>query len=146
LGNGVKGTTYGAELSATYQVNNWWNLRAGYTYLEKNLVLKPNSKDLNNATAESNDPSNQILIQSNIKFPAKFELGTTMRYIDKLPKPYVPDYCGLDLRLGWHLNKALEFNLVGQNLLDNRHLEFIPSTPGPRQIERSVYGRITLRY
>jgi iron complex outermembrane receptor protein len=146
LANGVKGTTYGAEVSTTYQVNNWWNLRAGYTYLKKDLALKPGSIDLNQATAESNDPSNQILIQSNIKFPARLELGTTIRYIDKLPKPYVPDYCGLDLRLGWHLNKALELNLVGQNLLDKRHLEFIPSTPAPRQIERSVYGKLTFRY
>ncbi len=146
LANGVKGKTYGAELSATSQVTNWWNLRAGYSYFKKELTIKQDSKDLNNATAESNDPSNQILIQSNIKFPAKFEFGTTMRYIDKLPKPYVPDYFALDLRLGWHLNNVLEFNLVGQNLLDKRHLEFIPATPAPRQIERSVYGKITLRY
>src|SRR5690606_38171868 len=39
-GNGVKGTTYGIELATTYQVNEWWRLRGGYTFLKKDLSVK----------------------------------------------------------------------------------------------------------
>lgn len=146
FGNGVQGKTYGLELASTYQVNNWWNIRAGYTFLKKDLSLSPGSSDLNAATAESNDPSNQLLIQSNWTLPARFEVGTVFRYVDNLPKPAVPEYFGLDMKVGWHLNKAFEFNIVGQNLLDKRHPEFVPASPSARQIQRSVYGKLTWRY
>jgi hypothetical protein len=41
---------------------------------------------------------------------------------------------------------VLELNIVGQNLLDNRHPEFIPSRPSPREIKRSIYGKIICRF
>jgi iron complex outermembrane receptor protein len=146
FGNGVKGKTYGMELSVINQLTSWWNLKGGYTFLKKDLSLKAGRKDSNKASAESNDPEHQFVIQSNIKLPARFELGTVMRYIDKLPKPYVPSYFGLDVRIGWMLNKAIELNVVAQNLLDNHHPEFIPASPSPREIERSIYGKITCRF
>ncbi len=146
FGNGVKGETYGAEFSANYQLAKWWSLRGGYTFLKKNLRIKPGYTDLNNATAESDDPQHQFLIQSNIKFPYRFELGTVVRYVDRLPKPKVQGYTGLDVRVGWKLNKAIELNIVGQNLIGENHVEFIPSSPAPRIIQRSVYGKITCQF
>jgi iron complex outermembrane receptor protein len=145
LGNGVKGKTYGVELSATHQLNSWWNLRGGYTFLRKNLLVKSSSKDLNKGTAESNDPEHQFLIQSTIDTRGGFELGTVLRYVDKLPKPHVPGYMGLDLLIGWKLSKVVELNIAGQNLLDCRHTEFIPSSPSPREIRRNIYGKIICR-
>ncbi len=146
LGNGVKGNTYGAELAGTYKVNDWWYLKGGYTVFRKDLKVKPTSRDLNRASAESNDPGYQLQFQSNVKLGRGFDLGATYRYIDNLPRPYVPAYGSLDLRLGLKFLEFFEFNLVGQNLLDDRHREFIPSAPSARQIERGVYGRLTFRY
>lgn len=145
FGNGVKGESYGIELAVISQLTNWWNLKGGYTFLKKDLSVKPGSRDSNKASAESNDPEHQFVVQSNVKLPRRVELGTLIRYIDKLPKPYVPSYLGLDLRIGWKLSKAIELNIVGQNLLDAHHSEFIPSSPSPREIERSVYGKVTFR-
>lgn len=145
FGNGVKGESYGIELAVISQLTNWWNLKGGYTFLKKDLSVKPGSRDSNKASAESNDPEHQFVVQSNVKLPGQVELGTVIRYIDKLPKPYVPSYLGLDLRIGWKLSKAIELNIVGQNLLDAHHSEFIPSSPSPREIERSVYGKVTFR-
>jgi len=144
FGNGVEGQTYGVELSATSQLTSWWSLRGGYTLLRKDLSVKSSSKDLNAGTAESNDPENQFLIQSNLNLPGHTEFGTVIRYVDKLSKPYVVDYMGLDLRLGWKLGKILELNIVGQNLINERTTEFIASTP-IRQIQRSVYVKIICR-
>lgn len=146
LGNGVKGISYGAELAGTYKVNDWWYLKGGYTLFRKELEVKSTSRDLNKASAESNDPGYQLQFQSNFKFSERFDLGVTYRYIDNLPRPYVPAYGSLDLRLGMKFLTFFEFNLVGQNLLDDQHREFIPSAPSPRQIERGVYGRLTFTY
>jgi len=143
--NGVKGKTYGIELSANYQLTSWWNLRGGYTFLNKELKVKSDSKDLNAGSAESNDPRHQFLIQSSMDLPGRLKLGYVVRYIDKLPKPKVPGYLEMDVQIGWKLSKVVELNLVGQNLLNNRHSEFIPSSPSPREIQRSVYGKIACR-
>ena len=145
FGNGVQGETYGIELAFMNQLTSWWSLKGGYTFLKKHLWLKADSKDANDATAESDDPQHQLVIQSNIKLPARFELGTVIRYVDKLPEPYVPSYFGLDMRIGWMLSKTIELNLVAQNLLDKHHPEFIPPSPSPREIERSIYGKISFR-
>lgn len=144
--NGVRGETYGMELSFNYQLAKWWSLRGGYTLLKKNLWVKDNTKDQNKGTAESNDPENQFLVQSNVTLPLGFEFGTIVRYVDLLPQPYVPDYMALDLRLGWKLFQRVELSIVGQNLLQDNHMEFIPSSPSPRLIQRSAYGKIIFRF
>jgi iron complex outermembrane receptor protein len=146
FGNGVKGNSYGIELSATHKVKDWWLLRGGYTFLRKDLSVKPGSKDMNGGTAESNDPEHQFLIQSEIDITKGIECGTVVRYVDKLPKPEVKGYMELDMRIGWKLTKVLELDLVAQNLLHNHHFEFIPSSPAPRQVERSIYGKIICRF
>jgi len=144
--NGVKGETYGAEVSGIYNVSGWWRLRGGYTFLKKNLAIKSTSADLNGGTAESDDPEQQFLIQSMMSLPGKIELGAVLRYVDKLSKPPVPNYTELDLRAGWKMNKFIELNIVGQNLIGDTHAEFIPSSPAPRRIQRSVYGKIICRF
>jgi len=143
--NGVKGKTYGFELAATYQITRSWNLRGGYTFLKKDLKVKPESRDINAGRAESDDPQNQFVLQSSVEVLKWLELGTLIRYVDRLPKPAVPSYTGLDLRVAFKLGKSFEMNIVGQNLLDSRHFEFLPSSPAPRQIERSIYGKLICR-
>jgi iron complex outermembrane receptor protein len=145
LGNGLEGHTYGAELAGVYQVSDRWRVRGGYTFLKKDLSLKPGSADLNGGTAESNDPEHQFLVQSSVDLPRGLELDAVLRWVDALPQPPVHSYAGLDLRLGWHATEHLELAVVGQNLLHDRHTEFIPSSPAPRQVQRGVYGKITWR-
>lgn len=146
IGNGVEGHTYGVEVSANYQPLNWLRIRGGYTYLEKKLKIKPDSKDLNNGTNESDDPCNQFLIQSMFDISKQLESSVVLRYVDVLTNRYVPSYTSLDLQVGWNITKWLQVSVVGQNLLDERHPEFIPSSPSPREIPRSFYGKVSLRF
>jgi iron complex outermembrane receptor protein len=143
--NKLGGETYGVELSTTYQVNEWWRVRGGYTFLEKHLSPKPGSRDPNQGRGEGNDPEQQLLLRSSMNFPSHWGFDATVRYVDTLPAPHVPSYIGMDLRLGWSPIKDLELAVVGQNLLDNQHPEF--GMAGTRQeIERSVYGKLTWRF
>ncbi|HMN43014.1 MAG TPA: TonB-dependent receptor [Povalibacter sp.] len=145
FGNGVRGETYGIEAAATYEVTDAWRLRGGYTFFDKHLSVKPGSQDLNDASVESNDPQNQVVIQSLVDLTSALQLDAVVRYVDALPDPHVPSYVAVDLRVAWNLGRQVELSLVGQNLFAERHLEFVPSSPSAREIERSVYGRIAWR-
>ena len=143
--NGVRGQSYGVEWAATYALTEDWKLRGGYTFLKKHLTIKPGSHDLNQATSESDDPENQVVLQSMLTLAHRLQVDAVLRYVDALPNPRVASYMGLDLRLAWTLLGHLELAVVGQNLLDARHPEFVPSSPSPREIERSFYGKVTWR-
>lgn len=144
--NAVEGDTYGLELAAAYQLLEGWRLKGGYTFLKKHLAVKPGSIDLNDASVESNDPQNQLVIQSLLDLPYGVELDGVVRYIDALADPQVRSYVSVDLRVAWSVTEQLEVSIVGQNLLDERHPEFVPSNPSAREIERGVYGRVTWRH
>ncbi len=142
--NGVEGESYGAEIFIRNRISNWLNVRGGYTLFRKELRLAPGSADLNEATAESNDPAHQFLLQANVTVAKNFDIGTVVRYIDRLPEPRVSGYTELDLRMGWKITQEFEFSVIGQNLLNPSHTEFIAETPR-REIERGVYGKLTWR-
>ena len=70
------------------------------------------------------------------------------RYVGGLSDLGIPAYVSLDLRLAWEPRKNLELSLVGQNLLDDRHPEFISRSLNVQQTEarRGFYGKITFRF
>jgi iron complex outermembrane receptor protein len=142
IGNGQKGQSYGAELTADYQVTDWWRLRAGYTELQIHVRSKPGSTDTSKGSGESHDPNHQFFLRSSVDLPCHLEFDTAFRYVTHIANQRVPSYGELDLRLAWRPIPKLEFAIVGQNLLHDQHAEF--GTMAARQeIERSVYGKIT---
>ena len=83
-------------------------------------------------------------------------LDTWLRYVGKTKATYslyedatyeIDDYTTVDLRLGWKITPDLEFFLVGQNLLEDSHLEFVQEAFSyPVEVSRSVYAGITLKF
>ena len=139
IGNAFNGQTWGVELSGTYQVADWWRLRAGYTYLHKDLW--PASAKAAPSSREGNDPEHQAMLQSILNLPAHFQLDLTGRYIDSLQNPHVPGYVSFDVRLAWWWKNNLEISIVGQNLWDNQHPEF-GAAATRQEIPRSVFGKV----
>ncbi len=150
--NGARGISYGLELAALYEATSWWRLRAGYTSLRKRLDVKNGRIDQNRADAEYHDPGHTVQIQASMDLGERIELNAVLRYASKLTDHqanqvpvHVPSVLQADLGLVFRISKQLELAIVGQNLLERRHREFVPASPEPRDIERSVYGRITWR-
>jgi iron complex outermembrane recepter protein len=156
LENGVRGISYGLEVSAVYDAASWWRLRGGYTTLRKRLTVKNGRIDQNRAKAEYKDPGHSLLIQSSMDLTERTELNAVLRYAGKLsdvqgdqsnpPDIHVPSVLQIDLCVIYKLSENLELALVGQNLLERRHREFVPDGPEARDIERGVYGRVTWRH
>tara|TARA_Y100000588_G_C13421689_1_gene571867 strand:+ start:84 stop:356 length:273 start_codon:yes stop_codon:yes gene_type:complete len=63
-------------------------------------------------------------------------------YADYLPGRDIAAYFELDLRLAWRPVRALEVALVGQNLLDEHHPEFVDLFVDslPTEVQRGVYA------
>ena len=149
VANKLFGETYGTEISATAQVTKRWRVQGSYSYLEAQLHRESGSHDFSTERiAEGSSPHNQFFIRSLLDLGWNIRLDSTLRYVDVLPTPKIPSYLTLDVRLAWSPRKDLEFALVGQNLLDDRHPEFAPTFIGTPQteVQRSVYGTVVWRF
>jgi iron complex outermembrane recepter protein len=150
--NGLEGDTYGIEFTSNYQVTDTWSLHAGYTLLKEHLHVKPGQVDINDALNETADPQHQFSLRSSLNLPRHIEFDTALRWVDTLHNNNgavvgtVPSYFEMDSHLAWHASDRLEFALVGQNLLHNRHPEYGFPSPARPEIERTAYGKFTWHY
>jgi iron complex outermembrane receptor protein len=150
--NNLEGQTYGFELSANFQVLDWWHLHGGYDLLKEHIHVKGGKADINNALNETADPQQQFSLRSSMDLPKNVSFDTTLRWVDTLYNNNgttvgtVPSYFELDARLAWRPVKNIELSVVGQNLLHDHHPEY--GFPGStrEEIARSVYGKISWQF
>jgi len=121
-----------------------WRLRGGYTYLEKTITPTSSSVLPVSAGFEGVDPQNQVTLQSMLDLNYGFSLDIVGRYVDELKAiasiASIPSYYTGDVRIGWNY-KYFEVSLVGQNLVQNEHLE-----NGISPIPRSVYVKLVFQF
>jgi iron complex outermembrane receptor protein len=150
--NNLEGHTAGAELSGTYQVLDNWSLHLGYDLLRERLHVKPGQFDLDDALNETSDPQQQVSVRSSATLFGVLDFDAALRWVDRLvtnngPTPgIVPSYFGLDTRLAWRVNRSVELSLVGQNLLQPRHVEYGFPSPLREEIDRSVYAKVSWHF
>ena len=146
LGNFNEAQTYGAELSVDWQPLNWWRLISGYSFLEMTIDTSSSRGDVLSKNRETQSPNHQFVVRSQFDLPRDVQFDMNLRYISELRSLRVPDYTTFDMRLGWRPTKNLELSLVGQNLLEDKHREYLSQdyiSTVPRQLERGVYSKAT---
>ena len=148
LGNRLHGETYGVEFAPSWQATDWWRWQAAYSYLKMQLHRSAGSGDTASEMDEGRSPHHQFSLRSTMDLPYHVQFDSVVRYVDDLPTLNIGSYLTLDLRLGWRPTKNWELAIVGQNLLDDRHPEFSPSTIRTQatEVQRSVYGKITWHF
>jgi len=106
------------------------------------------SQDPTADTPNGSSPRHQWYLRSSIDLPKHFDQDTTLRFVDHLSSLNLPGYYSLDAHLGWKPVTNLELSIGGQNLLDNRHLEFLPDfvNTAPTVVKRSIFGSITVKF
>jgi iron complex outermembrane receptor protein len=141
--NGIKGNSKGFEIAPDWRPKTWWQLKGSYSYLYLSTQDKTGFTDTGTVTSyNGSSPHHEIVLQSLLNLPRRFEVDTTYRYVSALPAQAVPAYNTADVRVGWRLGE-FELSVAGQNLLQPTHAEF-GNTPGPAvQIGRTVYAKIT---
>jgi iron complex outermembrane receptor protein len=129
--NLTRGHALGAELLAEWQPTNYWRLSASYSGLD--LRLESAGLDANRGVwAEGSTPRGQATLRSLLNI-GRFEVDAQLRHLTKVRRMPVEvsgegidAYSELDLRVGWRISDRWRLSLVGQNLLDDQHVEFGP--------------------
>jgi iron complex outermembrane receptor protein len=149
--NNMEGHTHGFEIDTHWKVNNWLDINANYSWLEVDLDLVRGSRDVISQSTEDASPQHQANIWLTSDLGNRIELDTAIRYVGSLETfgfPQTDSYIAFDARLGWSPRKGVDLSLVGQNLFDGSHPEFNPDFifSIPTEVERSIYGKITLNF
>ncbi len=137
----------GLELALAWQATDWLKLDLAYSYLDSNM-------ELDGQVGE--EPQHQASLRGFINLRDDLDLNIWFRYVDSASAVYVlsqngwftiDEYVTCDLRLAWRPVAKIELSLVGQNLLDGGHVEFVQETfTLPTEVGRSVYGKLTYKF
>lgn len=146
IGNGRKGTTYGAELVLTVQPTRWWRLRGNLNYFHADLRLKPGSLDSTGGSFEANDPEVTAFVQSTMNLGKRVQWDFLVRGATQRPNPALSGYVTVDMRVAWQPRPEWELALIGQNLLSPSHPELPGGGASQPEVERSIFARASFRY
>jgi iron complex outermembrane receptor protein len=138
--NDMTGRSHGAEATINWTINANMKIAFDYSYLHLTVhALNPTQEG-----AETLYPTHQVGTQLFWNISNNWTFDTSVAYVDDLPGAKVEDYVRMDLNLGLKVSENLRLNLVGQNLLDNRHREFAMLTDlNVAEIERGIFGKVT---
>ena len=136
------GETYGGEASVTVAATGTWRLTASYSLLVANIQGSPLTDP---EGPERSSPRNQVALRSALDFTKRSSLDVQCRYVDSIRS--VPSYITADIRISYRPTEKLELSIVGQNLLDDQHLEHGTELLSvTAEVPRGIYGKITLRF
>ena len=134
---------FGFEVYGNWQALSKLRFMPSYSHLQVR-----NQVPLGQEAESGEDPKHQFTLRSQLELHRNVELDTFFRFINKLPGIDVASYKALDIRLAWKPISNVELSVIGQNLLQSHHQEFTPEViqTMPVQIQRGVFGKLTVRF
>ena len=148
-GNLMYGETSGLEATANWKVNRFWTLSPGYAFEGIHMRLSPGSQDTGSvAGAEGSSPKHSAQLRSHVDLGHNLSWDASAYFVDRLTDPVVPSYTRVDTQLVWQFGEGGSVRLVGQNLAQDHHIEFVDvfGTALTTQIKRSAYAQFTWRF
>jgi iron complex outermembrane recepter protein len=143
--NKMHGGTYGAELFTEYKVIPRWKMAGSYSYLQMDIRKDATSMDPTPDNPNMSSPRHQFYVRSSLDVFRHLEHDMTVRYVANLPGLSIPSYYSVDTHFSYALPRSFELSIGSQNLLNQKHLEFVPDfiNISPTEVKRSIYGSIT---
>jgi iron complex outermembrane recepter protein len=144
LTNTIGADSYGLEVAVDWLPMPNWRLQANTSLFDirpRDPLPGATGGEFSHAT-----PSHQISLRSSLDITPKLQWDAWLRRVGKIitsseATATVPAYTSLDMRLAWKATRDLELSLIGQNLLDSSHPEYVSTNifSTPVKIERGVY-------
>jgi iron complex outermembrane recepter protein len=141
--NSLQGKTYGVEVATVWQMLDWWRWDINYSWLHTDI-------DKRDVLQTSSSPQQRVSLRGALSPWDDIDMDFWFRYVDtntaitEFGTQKIKPYVTLDLRLAYKPIKDIELSLVGQNLLAQKHLEYINENQTlPTAIDRGMYGKIS---
>jgi len=147
--NQMHGETHGIEMAVNWKLTDRWTLSPGYAFERIHLQTNPTSQDTSSVlSGEGNSPHVQAQLRSSVVLPRRFEWNASVYFVGRLPAQNVPAYTRVDSGGTWRASERLAISLVGQNLLQDHHLEAGSSdqVEFSSLIKRSVFVMFTWQF
>jgi iron complex outermembrane recepter protein len=138
--NGSDGHTGGAEVSASWKVNNRWTLSPGYSHIEIAVTLPAHAI----SDAQGEDPPNTADLRSHFDLGHGLDWDAAVYFLDNPPTQFVASNTRADTQLTWRIGERSQFSIVGQNLLRDHHLEFedVSQIVKSTLVKRGLFARL----
>jgi iron complex outermembrane recepter protein len=147
--NLMRGETTGVEIAANWEVTDRWTLSPGYAFEHIQMHLAPTSQDTSSVGgAEGSSPMNSAQLRSHFVVGRGLTWDVSAYFVDRLKDPSVPSYTRVDTQLAWQFRERASLSIVGQNLLQDHHEEFVDATGSAltTEIKRSAYAKFTWQF
>ena len=143
-GNLMHGTTQGIEAAADWHVTRRWILNPAYTLLQMHLHPDGSNTTDTGASIEGGNPRHQLRLSSSLDLRRTLSWDISLEHVSALPAQTVPAYQRLDSQLRWRMGSHLELRVVGQNLLEDHHVESNDSFTivNASLVKRGAFGRL----
>ena len=114
--------SYGTELAVDWQVNEVNKLRVVYSYLHSEEGVSGTGLT---PAFEGNGPEHQYAVSYFSALRPWLDVSAMLRYVDEVLSADIGAYTTADLRMAIKPCRNLEVALVGQDLFESSHPEFI---------------------
>ena len=147
--NDASARTHGFEIATDWQLAPDWRIQTTYSRL---YLSSPRLSDPAASAAqelwEGRVARHRASLRSSWTLGNGRQFDLWLKYIGRLNNPVVPAYTGLDLRYAFRVGRQADIAVVGQNLLNKRHVEFVSDYLPLQQTEigRSLMVRGTWRF
>lgn len=150
--NGLDASIYGGEAALRYQPTDWWRLDLAYTFMRVHEHPRNGIDYYDDDWDEKDAPRHQISLLSSFRITRDLDLNLWARYVDTIndvASYTVSSYVALDANLRWRISPRYELMIAGQNLLDNSHSEYYPSSLLPTaatNVERAFSVQLAVQF
>ncbi len=153
--NDLKGSSTGAEISIDWRAMEWWRLQTSYSSIDIS-VKKRDPNALINFTQnvyEESAPRHLLSVRSLMDLAHDTSLDLWLYYSSQLDSTSfsvaggVPAYSSINARFAWRPHDGVQLSLVGRNLNQQHHAEFIGEHfLSASEIERSIYAQLRIDF
>jgi iron complex outermembrane receptor protein len=148
LANAQESETYGAELSCSWSLADWWRLSGGYTWFHQNTLSSRNSREGRQGFGDDQNATHLVSLISYMDLPHDLEINTALYATDALDGLGIGSHVSLDIQLSWHPEEWLTIAGGVKNLFDDDHQEFTNTLDGIQasEVPQAFYTKLTMTF
>jgi len=145
--NKMNGETYGGEIVFNWDVLmntpyiNKWTLTNSWSFIRLNIHQLDNKLSTTEKFNEGTYPRNMVSCHSKMDITDYLQFDMALNYVEALKEFEVPTYIKTDFRLNYKISDNIQCQLIGQNIQDPAHPEYLPF-----ELKRLIFGKVVFQY